>query len=169
MKRLPPTLREKRRYILVRIIPGTISADERELYYAVADCITSLYGDTVAALMHAATIRREGDYLILRCRRGWETKLCSAVATVRMVTSTPVHLETCAISGTIKALRKQIRPQKKGDPFVCTINSEERDGIRYPDGKIDLIRRDMKGQEVVFLTQDDMEMFHATTTKSNGI
>ena len=169
MKPLPPTLRENRRYLLLRITPATLKADERELYFAVSDAVTALFGDTIGAEVHTATIVREGEYLILRCRRGREDTLCTAIATIRSVNGTPVHLTTISTSGTIKALRRGIRGEKKGDSIICTINEAERTGILYADEKIDLIRRDMKGQDVVFLTKDDMEIFHATTTITDGI
>ncbi|MCP1663120.1 MAG: ribonuclease P [Methanocalculus sp. MSAO_Arc1] len=169
MKVLPPTLREKRRYILLRITPRGLVADERDLYYAVSRCVTQLFGDTTASLIHTATISREGDFLILRCRRGCERMLAAAVATVHQVNDTPVHLETVATSGTLKAIRRRMSGEVEGVFVSCTINGREQSGLRYPDGKIDLIRRDMKGQEVVFLTQDDMENVNATTTKSDGI
>ena len=169
MKPLPPTLRENRRYLLVRITPSTLVADEKELYFAVSDALTSLFGDTVAAEVHAATMVREEEYLILRCRRGQEDRLSLAILTIRSINGRPVHLMTVITSGTIKALRRGIRPEKKGESVCCTIDGAERTGIQYADGKIDLIRRDMKGQDVVFLTKDDMESFHATTTITDGI
>lgn len=169
MKHLSPTLRENKRYVLTSIMPSDPDCEIRELYYAVADSITSLYGDCIAAEVHAATILREGSYLIVRCRRGRERELCCAVAAIRSINKTPVRLTTIATSGTIAALRKRIRPEETGQPITCTIDSEEQSGIMYADGKIDLIKRDMKGQELVYLTKDDMEKFHATTTKPDGI
>jgi len=169
VKPLPPTLRENRRYVLARIRPAAILADERDWHIAISEAISSLYGDITAAEIHAGTIRQEGQYLIIRCRRGWEDKLCTALTTVRTAHQTPVHLQAISTSGTIKALKKKIRPIITGDEVTCVINGGNHSGIHYADGKIDLIRRDMKGQEVVFLTKDDMESFHATTTKSDGI
>ncbi|HIJ05740.1 MAG: Ribonuclease P protein component 2 [Methanomicrobiales archaeon 53_19] len=169
MKHLSPTLRENKRYVLTSIMPSDPDCEIRELYYAVADSITSLYGDCIAAEMHAATILLEGEYLILRCRRGWERELCCAIAAIRSINGRPLRIITIATSGTIAALRKRIRPQKAGHPITCTIHGMEYCGIMYADGKIDLIKRDMKGQELVYLTKDDMEKFHATTTKPDGI
>lgn len=169
MKHLSPTLRENRRYVLTRIMPSDPNLEIRELYYAISESVTSLYGDCIAAEVHAATILREGEYLIVRCRRGREKELCCAIAAIRSINKTQIRLTTIATSGTIAALRKRIRPEKQGDLITCTINSGEQSGIMYADGKIDLIRRDMKGQELVYLTKDDMEKFHATTTKPDGI
>ncbi len=46
MKPLPPTLREKRRYILARIVPRwRIPEDARLLHLAVMEAATSLWGD----------------------------------------------------------------------------------------------------------------------------
>ncbi|MCQ1538411.1 ribonuclease P [Methanocalculus taiwanensis] len=169
MKHLSPTLRENRRYVLARITPPDFESDTRELYYAVSDSITSLYGDCIAAEVHAATILREGEYVIVRCRRGRETELCSAIAAIRSINGTQIRITAIATSGTIAALRKKIRPKEAATAITCTIDAEEQSGLLYADGKIDLIRRDMKGQELVYLTKDDMEKFHATTTKPDGI
>ena len=169
MKHLSPTLRENRRYVLVRIMPSNLDSEIRDLYYAISDSVTSLYGDCIAAEVHAATILREGAFLIVRCRRGRERELCCAIAAIRSINKTEVRLTTIATSGTIAALKKRMRPEEPGQPITCTINSGEQNGIMYANGKIDLIRRDMKGQELVYLTKDDMEKFHATTTKPDGI
>ncbi|MCP1715368.1 ribonuclease P/MRP protein subunit POP5 [Methanocalculus alkaliphilus] len=169
MKPLPPTLRENRRYVLARIRPPTVEADERDWHIAISEAVSSLYGDIIAAEIHAGTIRQEGAYLIIRCRRGWEEELSTALTTVRGVHQTPVHLQAISTSGTIKALTKKIRPVSTGDEVSCVIDGRDHSGIHYTNGNIDLIRRDMKGQEVVFLTKEDMESFHATTTKSDGI
>jgi len=169
MKHFSPSLRENRRYILTRIMPTDLDCEIRELYYAISDSITSLYGDCIAAEVNAATILREDSLLVVRCRRGREKELCCAIAAIRSINGTQVRLTTIATSGTIAALRKRMRPETPGQPLTCIINSEEQSGIMYADGKIDLIKRDMKGQELVYLTKDDMEKFHATTTKPDGI
>ncbi len=68
MSTRPPTLREKRRYLLVHIDPiGTI-IDQKDLHYTISDATTSLWGDVVAAVITSAVVASEGQYFILRCR-----------------------------------------------------------------------------------------------------
>ncbi|HII99642.1 MAG TPA: ribonuclease P, partial [Methanoregula sp.] len=78
----PPTLRDKRRYVLVRVEPANTPLDQKDLYYAIADAITSLYGDVAAAIMIQAVVAAEGDYVFIRCRRGTERELATALSTI---------------------------------------------------------------------------------------
>ena len=44
-----PSQRERRRYMLVRFEPGGVTPDPREVYAAVAEACTSLWGDVAAS------------------------------------------------------------------------------------------------------------------------
>ncbi|HET6581172.1 MAG TPA: Rpp14/Pop5 family protein, partial [Methanoregula sp.] len=68
----PPTLREKRRYILVSVEPSGEIIDRKDLYFAICDATTSLWGDATAAVISPAVIASDGPYVIIRCRRGTE-------------------------------------------------------------------------------------------------
>ena len=104
----PPTLREKRRYVLARIDPHGTVPDPKELYYAVHEAVTSLWGDAAGALIHVAVIAVEGEYAIVRCRRGTERELAIALSTVVSCGGRRVALRTVAASGTIESLRERI-------------------------------------------------------------
>ncbi len=97
----PPTLREKRRYILISIEPSGMVIDRKDLYYTICDAITSLWGDVTAALIMPAVIGSEGRYMILRCRRGTERELSLALATITCCRENPIALRIVAASGTI--------------------------------------------------------------------
>ncbi len=58
--------------------------DQKELYYALSDAITSLWGDAMAAVIVQAVICAEGDYVVIRCRRGTERELAIALSTFTM-------------------------------------------------------------------------------------
>jgi ribonuclease P/MRP protein subunit POP5 len=110
----PPTLRDKRRYLLVRVDPPGITIDQKELYYLVADAVTSLFGDAVAAIMIQAVICAEGDrHIVIRCRRGTERELAIALSTITACRDTRIALRIVAASGTIESLRERLR-QKAG-------------------------------------------------------
>jgi ribonuclease P/MRP protein subunit POP5 len=78
----PPTLREKRRYILVCVEPSGTIIDQKDLFHTVCDAITSLWGDATAAVITPAVIGSEGQYKIIRCRRGTERELSLALTTI---------------------------------------------------------------------------------------
>jgi ribonuclease P/MRP protein subunit POP5 len=158
----PPTLREKRRYILVVVEPFGTNIDRKDLYYSVCDAITSLWGDVTAAVIMPAVITSEGSYMILRCRRGTERELLIALSTITSCCDTPVALRTISASGTIDTLREKIRSLKNPDE-----ESEFRDGCRIGEKlfqvcfcygqKVDVIEKGFKNTNRLFLTKEDLE------------
>ncbi|WP_321507004.1 Rpp14/Pop5 family protein [uncultured Methanoregula sp.] len=105
----PPTLRENRRYILARVLPAGTPIDQKELYFAISDAVTSLCGDSVAAVITPAVVAAEGDFVFIRCRRGTERELSIALSTVTGCRETKLALRILAISGTMESLRERIR------------------------------------------------------------
>jgi ribonuclease P/MRP protein subunit POP5 len=158
----PPTLREKRRYVLVRTDPAGAVTDQKELYFAVHEAVSSLWGDAAAALIHMAVVAAEGQYVIVRCRRGTERELSLALTTVTSCGGQKISLRTLAISGTIESLREriaslQVKETAVVPPEECTIN-----GIRYTvcncsGQKIDVIEKGFKNTTRFFLTKEDLE------------
>ena len=61
----PPSLREKRRYLLVRVEPAGTVIDQKELYYAIADAVTSLWGDAIAAVITQAVVAAEQGHVVI--------------------------------------------------------------------------------------------------------
>ena len=111
----PPTLRDKRRYLLVRVDPAGTQIDQKELYYLVADAVTSLFGDVVAAIMVQAVICAEGNrHIVIRCRRGTERELAIALSTITVFRDTRIALRIVAASGTIESLRERMRQKADG-------------------------------------------------------
>lgn len=105
----PPTLRENRRYILARVLPSGTLIDQKELYYAISDAVTSLWGDGMAAVITPAVVAAEGDFVFIRCRRGTERELIIALSTVTGCRETRLALRILAASGTMESLRERIR------------------------------------------------------------
>jgi ribonuclease P/MRP protein subunit POP5 len=111
----PPTLRDKRRYLLVRVDPAGTTIDQKELYYAISDAVTALFGDVVAAIMVQAVICAEGDrHIVIRCRRGTERELAIALSTITACRDTRIALRIIAASGTIESLRERLRQKAAG-------------------------------------------------------
>jgi len=158
----PPTLREKRRYVLIRVEPAGTVPDQKELYFAVHEAVSSLWGDAAAALIHMAVVGADNEYVIVRCRRGTERELAIALTTVTVCAGQQISLRTVAASGTIESLRGRIAVLRVPDtaivlPDECTI-----DGRRYmvcncSGQKIDVIEKGFKNTTRFFLTREDLE------------
>jgi ribonuclease P/MRP protein subunit POP5 len=159
VKPRPPTLREKRRYILAGITPHYRSIEQRQMYLTVFEALTSLWGDARTSEIQMAVISCESGYCIVRCRRGTETLVESALSTVTAVNGERVALHPLATSGTLHALRRRMRPL----PEECPVDGVEIDGMEYSGilfqrEKVDLYAKGIKNQETLYFTRDEMEV-----------
>ena len=158
----PPTLRENRRYILARIEPAGTVVEPKELYYAVADAVTSLWGDAVAGVIMQAVISIEDGHVILRCLRGTEKELMIALSAVTGCRDTRIALRTVAASGTIDSLRERIRdgtaaPESVPEGAAGVFDAKEI-GIAYCHGqKVDVIEKGFKNAHRLFVTRSELE------------
>ena len=75
----PPTLREKRRYLLVHIVHAGYIPDPKELSLTVHDAVTVLWGDAMASLINPSVVAVENGCAIVRCRWGMERELSIAL------------------------------------------------------------------------------------------
>jgi len=158
----PPTLRDKRRYVLVRTDPAGTAPDQKELYYAVHEAVSSLWGDAAAALIHMAVVAAEGEYVVVRCRRGMERELAIALTTVTSCGGQRISLRTIAASGTIESLRERTRllqaAENRADlPDECTIDGGRYVICRCSGQKVDVIEKGFKNTTRFFLTREDLE------------
>jgi ribonuclease P/MRP protein subunit POP5 len=153
-----PSQRERRRYVLVRIEPEGIAPDPREVYAAVAEACTALWGDTLTSEISPSVMGWEG-YAIIRCRRGTEDRLVTALATVTRIGGKRVALRTMTTSGTLHAIRSRIYPRPE-------LVQERRVGIggriflarAFSGQKVDLVEDGIKSQELLFFTDEDGEV-----------
>jgi ribonuclease P/MRP protein subunit POP5 len=157
----PPTLRAKRRYVLARILPSGYVPDQKELYFAVFEAVTSLWGDAAASLIQPAVIAVEHGCAIVRCRRGMERELAIALSTVTSCADEQTALRTIATSGTIDSLRSRIRDVPDG-----TVSAEIREfafdrkecTAAFCEGqKVDVIEKGFKNAARFYLTTEDLE------------
>lgn len=157
----PPTLRDKRRYLLVRVDPPGTTIDQKELYYAVSDAVSSLWGDAVAGIIVQAVVCAEGDYVVIRCRRGTERELAIALSTITRYRDTKIALRISSASGTIESLRdrmKPIPPPPTTDAVPEFLFSGKEYIAVHCDGKkVDVIEKGFKNTSRLFLTTEDME------------
>jgi ribonuclease P/MRP protein subunit POP5 len=155
-------LREKRRYLLVSVEPAGTTVIQKDLYYAVSDAITSLWGDVMAAVIMPAVVAAEGRYVVIRCRRGTERELAVALSTITKCRDVRIALRLIAASGTIESLRERIRTIKTpvtedSVPSGCTFE-KKLFRIDQCDGqKVDVIEKGFKNTNRLFLTREDLE------------
>jgi ribonuclease P/MRP protein subunit POP5 len=160
VKPRPPTLRGKKRYILARIDPVNADPEPRELYYTILDSLTRLYGDTIAAEANMVLISCESGYAVIRCSRGFEHQVRTALSVITSAAGQAVAVRSLATSGTLLALRSRLarlprhQAEEIGDlAFSGSVYSAR----RYQGQKVDLVEKGIKSQELLFLTQDDLE------------
>jgi ribonuclease P/MRP protein subunit POP5 len=164
MSTRPPTLREKRRYILVYVEPAGTIIDQKYLFYAISDAITSLWGDVVAAVIMSAVIVSEGQYLVIRCQRGTELDLSAALSTVNSCCNSHIALRMVAVSGTIDALRDKMQRVKTLSDESMSLHECMFDKKLYLVNqcygqKVDVIEKGFKNTNRLFLTREDLEEF----------
>ena len=158
----PPTLREKRRYLLVLVEPAGTPIDQKDLYYAVSSAITSLWGDVMASSIMPAVVAAEERFVIIRCLRGTERELAIALSTITTCREVRIALRVIAASGTIESLRERIRTMKppvREEFGSCECIFEKKPVQKqYCDGqKIDVIEKGFKNTNRLFLTKEDLE------------
>lgn len=154
MRPRPKALRQKRRYLLVRVLPPWQEVEQKALYLAVSGAVTSLFGDARAAGIGAAVVFSARGCAILRCRRGDEGDLAVACATVTAVGDLRVALRTVAVSGTIAALKGRVHPLP---PEEGLYGEKELPSFRYGRHKVDVLQEGIKKQSIVFLTDCERE------------
>jgi len=160
MKPRPPTLREKRRYLLVRIAPPTAVIEPRDLYMAILEALSSLHGDTMVATVQMAVVKANGEFGIVRCTRGREALVTGAMSTVTTVNGVRVAVRTLAVSGTILSLQKRMagmRSSASGRSYDLNHRGTWYQAYYYSGEKVDLIEKGFKSQELLFLTTGDLE------------
>jgi ribonuclease P/MRP protein subunit POP5 len=158
----PPTLREKRRYILVSVEPSGTIIDRKDLYFAVCEATTSLWGDVTAAVISPAVITSEGQYVIIRCRRGTERELSIALSTITCCRDRGIALRIIAASGTIDTLRERIQklqvPGREPPSSPEYMVGGKLFQVHWSSGeKVDVIQKGFKNTNRLFLTREDLE------------
>ena len=158
MKPLPPTLRQKKRYVLFRITPHDAGFDGKQVYYAVYEGLSSLYGDFGAAEVSMAVVFCEDNYAIIRCRRGSEKMLIKAAPTVNRINGNSCALHPVLTSGTIAALRRRMPKESEAAPEKkVVLSGKVYAARRRSQEKVDLYEDGIKNQEILYFTNDDLE------------
>jgi len=153
-------MRDKRRYVLAKITPLWVCPDTKSLYLVVQEAITSLWGDVVAAGIQMAVVYGDNEFCIIRCRRGCEDRLETALSTVSSMNEQGISLRSYAVSGTILALKRRIEKCRKGpvpDSREIKIGERTFEAYYIPVQKVDVFEKGFKSRELLFLTETDIE------------
>lgn len=103
---LPPSLRERRRYILFEVMhEREITIDKRELLKAIWDSVYSLYGEVGASECRLWLIEYNKGVGILRCANGKVEEVRASLSCVHSVKGVQVGIRVKKISGTIRGAR----------------------------------------------------------------
>jgi len=159
MKPLPPTLRRKKRYMLATMDPPGIEPDPRELYHVISESVTSLYGDGKAAAIGLSVISAQANQVIFRYTRGYDKEVRTALATVTDMADQRIALRAKVTSGTLHALRRKLPRKTDTEPGLSEVEYHGRTycARRYHGQKVDLLEKGIKRQELLYITQDDLE------------
>jgi len=158
MKPLPPTLRPDKRYVLGRIVPHDAGLDGKELYYGIYDAVVSLFGDLGAANMSMSVVFSDCNWVIIRCSRGSESELKTAVATVNQAGGKKCAIRCVATSGTIAALKRKIpQPFPAKELKDVEIADMKYSVVSVSQEKVDLYQEGIKHQDTLYFTREDLE------------
>lgn len=154
--RLRPSMRENFRYILVHIIPGDLY-ESRDIYRAISESVMSLYGDSTTAKMWPSVMQISGPYAIIRCRRGMEKCLETALSAVSHIQGVPAAMHPLKTSGTIHTLTEKIPKNPENRSGKATISGITCDVIIFRQGRIDLKEKGIYHEIPRYITEEDTE------------
>lgn len=114
LKILPPTLREKKRYIGIKIYSQE-KIEKNEIVYLLWNSIINTYGEIEASHVNLWLIeikempnnKRYQYNAIIKCQRGYEDKTITALNTITRYKKIPVVVHSIGTSGTIKSLNNK--------------------------------------------------------------
>lgn len=119
LKILPPTLREKKRYISLKIY-STEPLQKEEITRLLWNQTINLYGEIEASKINlwiietkeAENKKRFQQDVIVKCQRGYEDKLITALSSIYRNRTNRIVVHTIGTSGTIRALKNKHHPPK---------------------------------------------------------
>ena len=114
LKILPPTLREKKRYVGLKIYSGAPIKRE-DIFSLLWNSIINLYGEIESSkinlwILDSKEVENNERFqynVIVKCQRGYETELITALNTIYKFKKNRLVVHSIGISGTIKSLNKK--------------------------------------------------------------
>jgi len=107
---IPPTLREKKRYILFKLICDE-PLEESDVNFAINDAFLSLFGSFGSAKINPKLIEwhSQGNTGILKCERSSKDQAIAALQFLREIKDKAVVPNIISVSGTLKSLRESAK------------------------------------------------------------
>jgi len=105
--------RIRRRYLAIKL-EAEEAFDKKKLTDAIWESVTKLFGEYGASKTGISAIeyRKEEKMLILRCFHNSLNMVRAAIAFITKIEETPVAMHIINVSGTLKALRKNLKNEK---------------------------------------------------------
>jgi ribonuclease P/MRP protein subunit POP5 len=107
MKVLPPTLREKKRYIIFEVCCKE-KIESKELIKEILSSTRSLYGDLGMSKFNLWLISFDGRSCIIRCARDKTEDVRAALAAIDRINDQSIGISVLGISGTINGAKKRL-------------------------------------------------------------
>ncbi len=102
MRRLPPSLRHRKRYIAFRLIGHSGDLDKREIALKLMDSMISLFGEVGSSYAGIWVEYFDGEYGIVRCYNKALEKVKIALSLINEIEGEKVLPLIIGVSGTIK-------------------------------------------------------------------
>ena len=114
LKILPPTLREKKRYIGLKLYSQEYLKME-EIFSILWNSVINIYGEIESSKINLWIVdykkvennKRHEYNIIVKCQRGYEQELITAFNTIFRHKKNRIVVHTVGTSGTIKTLNKK--------------------------------------------------------------
>ncbi len=108
MKILPPTLREKKRYLVFELVSEK-NVQREDLIREIFSCANLLIGDVGSSECNLRLLKYENSKGIIRCNYLMTDTVRAVLATVNSIAGAPVLIYVMGISGTVaKATEKYL-------------------------------------------------------------
>lgn len=114
LKILPPTLREKKRYVGLKMYSEE-NLKKEEIFSILWNSIINIYGEIESSKINLWIVdtqkvdnKKRNQYnIVVKCQRGYETELITAFNTIYKYKKNRIVIHTIGTSGTIKSLNKK--------------------------------------------------------------
>ena len=154
--RLRPSMRENFRYVLVRITSDSVF-ESRDLYRSIAESVVSLYGDRITAQIWPSVMQVSGSYAIIRCRRGLEHDLETALCAISQIQGTPAAIHPLRTSGTIRTLKEKMPLCTEKRSAKAVISGVPCDVVVSMQGRMDFKETCIYHEIPRYITEEDTE------------
>ncbi len=101
--------RERRRYLALKVVSEQ-RFDERDVMDAIWNALLKLFGEYGASQANIKLIEydQQRNYAVVRCPHTALERVRASIASVTLINGEPVGFHVMGVSGTLKALRKNV-------------------------------------------------------------